>query len=158
MRPFILFATLPLLAAVPSKGKAVTVKITQASVTWGAGVEPKGALPPGRFQAEVTVEGAKATAKLEFRAWRLQVMDLPALERGANLRFVRKGQGHLNAKATEGAKGVWSLSGEWPGAPKAEDRLVVEVWSGARRLGYAVAPLREQLIPTARPQEGQASN
>ena len=158
MRALLLYATLPLLAGTPPKGQPVTVTITQASVTWGAGVEPKGALPPARFHAEVSVAGLKASAKPELRAWRLQAIDLPALTRGANLRFVRKGLGRLNAKATESAKGTWSLAGEWPGAAKDEDRLVVEVWSGTHRLGYAVAPLREQLIPTSRPQEGQAPN
>jgi hypothetical protein len=152
----LLLATLPMLAA--PKGKPVAVKIARASVTWGAGVEPKGALPPARLHAEVAAEGLKAGAKAELRAWRMAVVDLPALERGANLRFVRGGKGRLEVKATEGASHTWTLQGEWPGAPKAEDRLVVEVWVGTRRVGFAVAPLSEQLIPASRPQQAEDKN
>lgn len=152
----LLLTTLPMLAA--PKGKPVAVKITRASVTWGAGVEPKGALPPARLHAEVAAEGLRAGAKAELRAWRMGVADLPALERGANLRFVRGGRGRLDVKVTETAQHTWTLQGEWPGAPKAEERLVVEVWVGTRRVGYAVAPLSEQLIPAGRPQTGEDRN
>ncbi len=158
MRNLLLLATLPLLAAAPGKGKPMSVKITHASVTWGAGVEPKGPLPPARLHVEVAVEGIKPATKPEFRAWRMLASDLPALERGANLRFVRGGLGRLETKATESGKGTWTLQGEWPGAPKAEERVVVEVWSRSRRLGYAVAPLSELLIPTGRPQQGEDKN
>jgi hypothetical protein len=106
----------------------------------------------------VAAEGLKAGAKAELRAWRMAVVDLPALERGANLRFVRGGKGRLEVKATEGASHTWTLQGEWPGAPKAEDRLVVEVWVGTRRVGFAVAPLSEQLIPASRPQQAEDKN
>ncbi len=158
MRTLLLLATLPVLAGTPSRGKAMLVKITRASVTWGAGVEPKGAVPPAQFHADVQVVGVKEAPKLEVRAWRVLVSDLAGLERGANLRFVRGGLGRLEAKATPGPGGTFTLAGTWPGAPQAEERLVVEVWRGNHRLGYAVAPLEEHAIPTGRPRQGQEGN
>ncbi len=160
MRSLLLLATLPLLAAAPSKGKAVKVKvtITQASVTWGAGKEPKGAMAPARLHGEVTAEGLKPGAKAELRAWRLLAADLPALTEGAQLRFVRGGKGRVEAKVAEQGKGAWTLQGEWPGAAKTDERLVVEVWVGTHRVGYAVSPLAEQAIPVGRPQPGDEKN
>lgn len=154
MRALLLLAALPLVAG-PSKGKPVNVKLTQAVVTSGAGVEPRGSASPAQVEAEVTVAGLKSPKGLEFRAWRLQAADLPALERGANLRFVRGGQGRLETTATPGPEGTWKVQGGWSGTPKAEDRLVVEVWRGTRRLGYAVAPLTEHLLQGGRPKAGE---
>ncbi len=158
MRSLLLLAALPCLAASHPKAKAVKVTLEKASVTWGAGVEPQGALPPARLHAVVTAEGLKAGAKAELRAWRMLASDLPALTEGAQLRFVRGGKGRLDVKVTETAKGAWTLQGQWPGAPAPEERLVVEVWVGTHRVGYAIAPLSEQALPAARPQQGEERN
>ncbi|HJV21591.1 MAG TPA: hypothetical protein VJ570_02790 [Holophagaceae bacterium] len=154
MRTLLLLAALPVLAAPQPKpkAKAVKVTVTEASVAWGAGREPKGPLPPADFSAKVAVEGLRAGAKAELRAWRMLASDLPALAEGAQLRFVRGGLGRLEATATSTGPGTWALRGVWPGAPLAEERLVVEVWLGGRRLGYAVAPLAEHARPVGRPQ------
>ncbi|HJV89428.1 MAG TPA: hypothetical protein VJ623_03905 [Holophagaceae bacterium] len=161
MRTFLLLAALPLLAAPQPKpqpkpkAKAVKVLLSEAVVTWGAGREPKGPMPPAAFSAKVAMTGLKAGAKAELRAWRMLVSDLPALAEGAQLRFVRGGLGRLEAQATETGPGTWTLRGTWPGAPEAEERLVVEVWLGGRRVGYAVAPVAEHLRPVGRPQGDQ---
>lgn len=158
MRSLLMLATLPLLAAGHPKAKAVKVTVVKASVTWGAGVEPKGTAAPARLHAELTAEGLKANAKPELRAWRMLAADLPALTEGAQLRFVRGGKGRVEAKVTETGKGTWTLQGEWPGAPKTEERLVVELWVGTHRVGYAVAPLAEQAIPVGRPRPDEERN
>ncbi len=143
MRKLFALAALPLLAAAP-----VTVKITQATVTWGAGVEPKGAMPPGHFEAQVLLRGRKLPGHPIFRVWRAKLGDFPGLE-GKTVKCPPMAKAfRLEATATRGAGGTWVLQGVWPGAPESEDRLVVEVSAGPRSLGWAASPLREQLLPT----------
>ncbi len=142
MRHLFLLAALSLLGA-----GSGSLKIQEASVTWGAGVEPRGPLPPARFEAQVVYRGRKLPAKAEFRAWCVNVRDLQPLEPGATLPIGRFGSNSLESTATAGAGGRWTLQGVWPHAPEADDRLVVEVWSGSRRLGRAAAPLVEHPLP-----------
>ena len=43
-------------------------------------------------------------------------------------------------------EGTWRLVGAWIGyAPKEEDRLVVEVWQGDRRIAWTSAPVGERM-------------
>lgn len=142
MRKLLALVSLPMLAA-----STVSVKVVQASVTWGSGVEPKGNLPPGRFQAQVLLTGDRVPARPVFRLWRVKVGDFPGLEKGLTTFPAVKKTQRLTATATTSEGGTWVLQGAWPGAPEAEDRLLVEVRSGTRRLGWAVSPLAEQIIP-----------
>jgi len=144
MRRLLLLLGLPLLAAAPPK-----LEIVRASVTWGAGVEPRGKLEPGRFQAELSLTGRKLPNKLDFRVWRLKASDLPAMERGATARFLCGKDGKLEYSATSTNRGSWTLKGTWPGSPQPEDRLLVEVWSGSRRVAWAWSAVQEHLLPTA---------
>ncbi len=144
MRRLLAFLSFPILAASP-----VSVKVVQASVTWGSGVEPKGTMPPGRFQAQVCLAGDKVPAHPVFRLWRIKLGDYQALEKRHVAFPTMKKTQRLAATATASVGGTWLLQGTWSDAPNAEDRLIVEVRSGARRLGWTVFPLAEQLIPTA---------
>lgn len=149
MRNFFIFASLPMLAAAP-----VSVKITRATVTWGAGVEPKGNVPPGHFDAQVRVAGGRQNLRPEFRVWRVKMGDFPGLE-GSKARFPSMGKSmRLDATVTKGEAGHWMLQGTWHGAPRQEDRLVVEVRSGSRRLGWTFSQLEEHLIPTIEKRPG----
>jgi len=142
VRKLLASVSLPLLATAP-----LSVKVVQASVTWGSGVEPKGNLPQGRFQAQILLVGSKIPARPVFRIWCVKVGDFPGLEKNlATFPAMKKTQ-RLVTTAAASAGGTWLLQGTWPGTPEAEDRLVVEVRSGTRRLGWAVSPLAEQLIP-----------
>lgn len=152
MRPYLLLAALPLLAA-PPKGKPVKVTLSHAAVVFGAGVEPRGPMPPARFHVDVAVEGLKGKVKPTFKAWRVLASDLPGIERGANLRFVRGGLGLLKTELTEPTPGTLTLRGEWPGAPKEDERLLVEAWVGARRVGYGVTSLSEHALPARNPKD-----
>lgn len=143
MRRLLSLLFLPLLAAPPAN-----LKILRANVTWGAGVEPKGKLAPSRFQAELSLVGHKLPAKADFRAWHVKSTDMLKLQRGVSARNLYQGKGLLESTTTASGEGTWNISGTWPDSPKPEDRLLVEVWSGKRRLAWAATPLEERLIPT----------
>lgn len=149
MRMLLALAAFPLFAAAP-----VSVTITQAAVTWGAGVEPRGNMPPGHFEAQVLITGFKPSARPVIRAWRLRIGDSASAEpKTAKCPSLKKAF-PLKLKATRGAGGFWVIQGPWPGALEPEDRLVVKVFSGPRALGWASCQPTEQLIQSVgRPAE-----
>lgn len=142
MRRLLLLAVLPLMGAAPG-----SLKILEASVTWGSGVEPRDSMPAARFEARVAFQGRKLPAKAQFRARCLNVRDLRTLEPDASIRKLYDRHGNLEITVRAGATGTWTIQGPWPHAPESDDRLVVEVWSGSRRLGWAAAPLVELALP-----------
>lgn len=154
MRKLFVLISLPALAAPP-----VSVKVLQASVTWGSGVEPKGGMPPGRFQARVCLTGGRVPIRPVFRLWCVKVGAFPGLEESQAKFPALNKSNRLVATATATAGGTWVLQGAWKGSPEADDRLIVEVRSGARRLTWTVSPLTEQLIPaTGKPTEASSED
>jgi len=144
MRWLLPFLTLPLLA-----GQPLQVQLSNASVTWGSGVEPRGSAPAARFAVGVGLRGGKCPARPEFRVWRVKIGDFPSLDTpGGTFPRLKKGQALKHTAATEKA-GTWVLQGAWPAAPEGEDRIVVEVRWKSRHRGWASSTLREQLVPTA---------
>ncbi|MDP2874807.1 MAG: hypothetical protein Q8O00_01405 [Holophaga sp.] len=122
------------------------VKITDATVIWGSGIEPKGAVPPARFEARVHLIGAKRSVNPVFRVWRVKIGQFPGLEkRGAKFPALGKNL-PLGSQVTAGPAGTWVIQGIWPEAPETGDRLVVEVRRGTRRLGWASSEVTEQLL------------
>lgn len=149
MRWLLPFLTLPLLAGLPTR-----VQLTNASVTWGSGVEPRGPAPMARFAVGVAVAG-KCPARPEFRVWRVKIGDFPSLDRpGAKFPRLKKLQALKHTATTEMA-GTWILQGAWPTAPEAEDRIVVEVRWRARHRGWASSTLLEHALPEIRRRPGQ---
>lgn len=141
MRNFLALAAFPLFAAAP-----VGVGITQAAVTWGAGMEPRGNMPSGRFEARVVITGGKGSVRPSIRAWRVKIGDFPSQEpKRAKCPSLQKAL-PLKVTATRDAAGFWMIQGPWPEALEPEDRLVVKVFSGARSLGWASCQPTEQLI------------
>lgn len=141
MHSLIVLAALPLCAGAPAN-----LKIAQASVVWGAGIEPKGGMPPGRFEARVTLAGRKVPTRPVFRVWRVKIGDFPGLD-NRDTKFPTLGKSHrLDATVTKGVTGTWTLNGTWLGAPETEDRLVVEARSASRRIGWAVSALEEHAL------------
>jgi len=147
MRSLIFLMALPLFAGVSGK-----VKITDATVIWGSGIEPKGAIPAARFEARVHLIGAKRPL---FRVWRVTLGQYPGLEkRGAKFPMLGKNL-PLESQVTAGPAGTWVIQGIWPGAPKSEDRMMVEVRQGSRRLGWATSGVTEQLLQVRAKQPGE---
>ncbi len=149
MRMFLALAAFPLFAAAP-----VRVSITQAAVTWGAGIEPRGDMPPGQFEARVLITGGKRSARPSIRAWRVKIGDFPSRE-AKTAKCPNLGNAlSLKLTTTREAAGTWVIHGPWPEALEPEDRLVVKVFSGARSLGWASCQPTEQLIQSVgRPPE-----
>lgn len=149
MRWFLPFLTLPLLAGQPPR-----VQLSNAAVTWGSGIEPRGPAPAARFSVGVAVAG-KCPTRPEFRVWRVKIGDFPSLDK-AGAKFPRlKRNLALEHTATTEKAGTWVLQGTWPAAPEAEDRIVVEVRWGARHRGWASSTLLEHALPEIRRRPGQ---
>jgi len=141
MRVLAALVSLPLLAAAP-----VTVEIRQATVTWGAGIEPQGKRPPSHFEAQVVLTGRKVPNRPVFRVWRVQADRLQSPSPKATKLPPLAGAQRLECDAAAGTAGSWTLGGPWPGPLAASDRLVVEVRSGSRLLGWASTQPLEQLL------------
>lgn len=109
-------------------------------------------MPPSNFAVELEL-GAAVKAP-EFRVWRVKAGDLKALERGASPRHLRGGGGRVEAQATRTPEGTWVLGGIWPEGHQPEDRLMVEVWVGRRRLHWIVTALDERFRPVGQPRPG----
>ena len=143
MRKLIALLCLPVLAGAPLR-----VEITQAVVIWGAGVEPKGPVPAGHFEAHVHLWERKLPVSPLFCVWRVKLGDFPDLERqGAKCPPLGRAS-HLEFKAKKCEGGTWVIQGAWAGAHEPQDRLVVQVSSGTRPLGWASSPLTERLVST----------
>jgi len=112
---------------------------------------PKGNPPPGHYEVQVRLEGVRPR-RPQFRVWRLKEGDLAGQAKG-RVRFPDLARAlRLEAQVGSGPKGAWILQGPWEGAPVSEDRLLVEVCRGSRRLGWANTGVRELALPsTARP-------
>ena len=149
MRSLWIFACLPLFAAVPLK-----VQLLDPAVTWGAGREPQGALPTAHFETRIRLTGSKLPVHPVFRAWRVKIGAYPQLDTAKSLRLPLDPACRLTTTATARPGGTWELAGAWPEAPDAEDRLVVEVWEGNRRLGWAASRLTEHFLQTTGPRPG----
>jgi hypothetical protein len=124
------------------------VRINHAAVTWGAGIEPAGKRPLGHYEAQVILEGRKVPTRPAFRVWRVQADQLRNLQGKATKIPSVAGAVRLETKVTMTARGSWTLTGFWQGALDTSDRLVIEVRSGSRLLGWASAQPIEQLIQT----------
>ncbi len=149
MRWLLPFLTLPLLAVQP-----LQVQLSNASVTWGSGVEPRGPAPAAHFAVGISLVG-KCPARPEFRVWRVKIGDFPSLETsGAKFPRLKKGQALKHTATTEKA-GTWVLRGAWPAAPEGEDRIVVEVRWKSRHRGWASSKLLEHALPEIRRRPGQ---
>ncbi len=148
MRRLLLLPALPLLASGP-----LDLKIREASVTWGSGVEPRGPLPPARFRVVVDLGGKPLPAKAEFRTWWASQADLPRLHKASSALKVLGTKARLAATVQEWSAGTWTLRGIWPHNPVTEDRVVVEVWKAGRRVAWANASVEGQALPVSRPQE-----
>ena len=137
----LLLASLPMLAS-----PAGNLKIVQATVTWGSGVEPKGELPSASFEARLTLRINSTKINPRFRAWKAHAEDLPALNQGLKGPAMRRAK-RLACQATASGKSTWILQGSWPEAPDPGDRLIVEAFWGNHSLGWAATPLTEQALP-----------
>ncbi len=146
MRPLALLVglALPVLAGTP-----LQVKVHVASLVIGSGREPLGPMPPSRFNIEVSFSGGPKALRPEFRVWRLQEKDRIALERGASPKHLRQGQAQVEAQTQALPEGHWLVSGTWPEARQDEERLLLEVWQGKRRLAWVLTPLRTSRRPEA---------
>lgn len=145
-----LLLALPMLAASPAR-----LVLHDASVTWGSGVEPRGPLPPARFETQVRLQGRTAPAQPEFRLWRLRAEDLPALKRGASPRALQGGKGRIEVTATRNPDGTWQLKAIWPSPPVEQDLAVVELWSGSRRRAWGASAVADHPLPIGRPRDSQ---
>lgn len=141
MRKLLVLVSLPLLAAAP-----VRVKVIQAAVTWGAGVEPKGTMPTGHFEAQMLLTGRNVPQKPVFRVWRVKIGDFPGLDSGKGKLPAMRKASRLDVLAIPSTGGTWVIQGVWASAPESNDRLVVEVLAGARHLGWACAAVSEQFL------------
>ncbi len=144
MRKLFALAAIPLFSAAP-----VSVSISQAVVTWGAGVEPRREMPPGHFEARVLIAGSRRSARPSIRAWRVKIGD--SLAQGQKIARCPslKNASPLKLTVTCEIPGTWVIQGAWPGALEPEDRLVVKVYSGSRLLGWASSQPTEHLIPSS---------
>ncbi len=141
MRWLLPFLTLPLLAGLPPR-----VQLSNAAVTWGSGIEPRGPAPAAHFAVGVDLMG-KCPARPEFRVWRVKIGDFPTLDKpGAKFPALKKNLALEHTATTEKA-GTWVLQGVWPATPEAEDRIVVEVRWGARHRGWASSRVLEHALP-----------
>ncbi len=141
MRWLLPFLTLPLVAGLPPR-----VQLSNATVTWGSGVEPRGPAPMAHFGVSVAIQG-KCPIRPEFRVWRVKIGDFPSLdEPGARFPRLKRGLA-LEHTATLEKAGAWVLQGAWPAAPRTEDRIVVEVRWGARHRGWASSTILAQALP-----------
>ena len=123
------------------------IKITSAAVTWGSGIDPKGAVPPALYEAEVHLVGGKLPVNPLFRVWRVKISDFPGLEQpGAKFPILGKDQG-VEVQCSPGPNNTWRLHGIWPSAPEAGDRLIVGIYKKSVRLGWASSPLIEHPLP-----------
>ncbi len=146
MRRLLFLSALPLLAVGPG-----TLQIRSASVAWGAGVEPRGPVPPPRFEADVVFEGAKVPPAAELRAWQASASQVPGLKKAAHAQKQLGPQARVVLTVTSDTAGTWHVGGTWPHVPRTEDRVVVELWRRGRRLAWAVSEVDSHPLPVGRP-------
>lgn len=134
---------LPFLAALTLQAAPPTLALRQAVVIWHDGPEVQEMAPP-RLEGVLGVEGA-LPASPTFRVWRCTEAQLSGLAKRPAAEALAPGR-PLPCEVILVVEGTWRLVGAWIGyAPKAEDRLVVEVWQGDRRIAWTCAPVDERM-------------
>lgn len=129
----------------------VKARILGASVTSGAGREPRGPLPPPRLSAELELMGIPPKAQPRFKAWSVDSQTLPAGKIGAGP--IAPGRHALPLACAFSPTGQgYRLQGNWKGPLEPAHSLVVEVFLGRRRIAWATAPVRELLLPSGKPE------
>ncbi len=147
MRFAIALLSVPLLAATTSP----QLRITCATLTLGAGVEPKGGIPPGRFSVDLQWTGAREPVNPRFLAWRIKASDAHAVTRGTSPRRLYGAQAAVEVQVQPLSKGQWQLVGTAPEGFKEGDQLCVELWSGKRRQAWAVTGFQILRLPSEGP-------
>lgn len=134
---------LPLLAALALQAAPPTLRLREAVVVWHDGPEVQEMAPP-RLEGVLGVEGT-LPASPTFRVWRCTEAQLPDLAQRPAAEALAPARS-LPCEVTLVVEGTWRLAGAWIGhAPKAEDRLVVEVWEGDRRRAWTSARVDERM-------------
>lgn len=134
---------LPFLAALALQAAPPRLTLRQAVVVWHDGPELQEMAPP-RLEGVLGVEGAWP-ASPTFQVWRCTEAQLPSLEARPAAEALAPAR-PLPCEVTLVVEGTWRLFGAWIGyAPKAEDRLVVEVWQGNRRIAWTHARVDERM-------------
>lgn len=134
---------LPFLAALALQAAPPELTLREAVVVWHDGPELQEMAPP-RLEGILGVEGA-LPASPAFRVWRCTEAQLPSLEARPADEALAPAR-PLPCEVILVVEGTWRLVGAWIGyAPKAEDRLVVEVWQGGRRIAWTHARVDERM-------------
>ncbi len=134
---------LPLLSALVLQATPPSLALREAVVTWHDGPERQEMAPP-RLEGILGVDGA-LPASPTFRVWRCTEAQLSSLAKRPAAEALAPAR-PMPCEVTLVMEGTWRLVGAWIGyAPKEEDRLVVEVWQGDRRIAWTSAPVGERM-------------
>lgn len=137
------FLMLPFLMSALLQAAPPTIDLREAVVVWHDGPEAREMAPP-RLEGVLGIEGA-LPASATFQVWRCTEAQLPSLAKRPAAEALAPAR-PLPCEVILVLEGTWRLVGAWIGhAPKPEDRLVVEVWQGGRRIAWTRAPVGERL-------------
>ncbi len=143
MLPLLLAAALMAPPQGPAKATLEGVTLLQGAPRGEDGGEPS-------LKAHLRVSGLPASSHLRLRLWKTNVAGVTRMNAGTLAQNGRVGAIPL-ALQFQGGPEHFELTAPWPGATSPEDRIVVEIFVGRRRVAWAASEITLQRRRGAHP-------